>query len=95
MTKMPDARTDDDLLHAIAQQDLPALAELYRRYAGRSLALAHRYGLPDPLQAVEDGFLKIFHGADGFARSSLPASTWTIGMMHWYYGSLSPGVVGS
>lgn len=90
MTELPDERTDEALLHAIARQDLDALAELHRRYAGPSLALAHRYGLPEPLQAVEEGFMKLYRLAEGFARSSLPAPLWTLGMMHWHYCSTAP-----
>ena len=90
MTELPDHRTDEVLLHAIAQQDLLALAELYRRYASKSLSLAYEHGLPDPVQALEEGFLNLFRSAHGFARSSLPASVWTLGMLHWYYCTIAP-----
>lgn len=89
MTELPDPRTDDVLLHAIAQQDVVALAELYRRYASQGLALAYRHGLSDPEQALEDGFLMLFRSAHGFARSSLPASVWTLGMLHWSYCTIA------
>lgn len=90
MTEVDDTRTDDVLLQAIAQQDTTALAELYRRYAGRSLALAHRHGLPEPVQVIEDAFVVLFHSAHGFGRSSLPAAVWTLGMMQRHCSTLSP-----
>ncbi|GGL14117.1 hypothetical protein [Deinococcus radiotolerans] len=82
MTELQDPRTDDVLLHAIAQQDTAALAELYRRYAGRGLSLAYQHHLPDPRQAIEDAFAVLFQTAQGFSRSSLPAEVWTLGMMY-------------
>ena len=82
MTERQDSRTDDVLLHAIAQQDTAALAELYRRYAGRSLSLVRRHPLPDPMQVMEDAFALLFQTAQGFSRSSLPAEVWTLGMIH-------------
>lgn len=89
MTDTKDARTDEVLLRAVAQQDIAALAELYRRYAGRSLTLARRHGLPDPVQAVEDAFAILFRSAHAFNRSALPANLWTLCLIQRHCRTLS------
>ena len=95
MTERVDTRTDDVLLHAVTEQDVAALIELYRRYAGQSLALALHYGLPDPVQAVEDGYLVLFRSAHGFARCSLPPAVWILGMMQRHCRTQSSSTISS
>ena len=95
MTERVDPQTDDVLLHAVTQGNVDALMELYRRYAGQSLALALRYGLPDPVQAVEDAYLVVFRSAHRFSRCSLPAAVWILGMMQRHCRTLAPSAAGS
>lgn len=91
MSDRHDPRTDDVLLRAIAQEDVEALTELYRRYAGRGLTLARQHAVPDPAQVVEDAFVTLFRSAHGFRRSALPADVWTLGMVQRHCSTLASG----
>ena len=73
-------RSDSDLAFGLAAGDQSALAELYDRYGGLAYSVALRV-LGDPGRsedAVQEAFLKLWHGASRFdpARGSL--RTWLV-----------------
>lgn len=72
--------SDSHLLHRIAQQDRPALAELYDRHGGRVYGLARKL-LQDESRAeevVQDVFLNTWRKAASFSEARGGALTWLL-----------------
>jgi|SRR5215469_51397 len=79
------AGEDDDaaLLRAVTRGDEQALAALYDRHAGwLTIRLTRRCALPDVVdQAVQDTFLALWRGGDGYRGSGdVAAFIWGIGI---------------
>jgi RNA polymerase sigma-70 factor (ECF subfamily) len=71
-------KTDDELMHLIAEGDSPALSELYKRYSSRLLRYFFRMLWKDENKAqdfLHDLFLKIIHNPGHYTRGR-NFSTW-------------------
>jgi RNA polymerase sigma factor (sigma-70 family) len=80
----PAARSDDDILDAIANGDDQGLAELYDRFGRIAYGLAYRVLRDQALaeDAVQEAFLAIWRSADGYRRERAKPSTWILTLVH-------------
>jgi RNA polymerase sigma factor (sigma-70 family) len=76
--------SDAALLALIARADEHALAELYRRFGRLAYGLAFRILRDDALaqDAVQEGFLGVWRGAERFTADRAKPSTWLLTLVH-------------
>jgi RNA polymerase sigma-70 factor, ECF subfamily len=78
------ARTDEEMLAALAQRDLSALEELYDRYSKLAYSLAYRIvgdrGAAEDV--VQDAFLSVWRQAGSFRRERGSPRTWLLSIVH-------------
>src|SRR4051812_43329956 len=76
--------SDEALLALIARADEHALAELYRRFGRLAYGLAFRILRDDALaqDAVQEGFLAVWRGAERFTADRSKPSTWLLTLVH-------------
>lgn len=79
-----EAFPDEALLALVARGEEEALRVLYRRYAGSFLALARRMGLDEKTgeDLVQEAFLRIWKGAQGFDPRRASARSWILAVGH-------------
>ena len=91
---------DEDLIGALAQQDLSALEVLYDRYGKVAFSLAYRIvgdrGTAEDV--VQDSFLSVWRQAKSYKRERGSPKTWLMAIVHhrsidrlrgWMLGLLS------
>ena len=76
--------SDEALLAAVADSDEEALGELYDRFGRVSYGLALRILRDAALaeDAVQEAFLQVWRGADGYRPERAKASTWVLTFVH-------------
>jgi RNA polymerase sigma-70 factor, ECF subfamily len=78
------ARSDEQVLEALAQRDLTALEELYDRYSKVAYSLAYRIvgdrGIAEDV--VQDAFLSVWRQAATFRRERGAVRTWLLSIVH-------------
>lgn len=78
------ARTDEEVLDALAQRDLAALEELYDRYSKVAYSLAYRIvgdrGAAEDV--VQDAFLSVWRQAASYKRERGAPRTWLLSIVH-------------
>ena len=81
---MQEARSDEDLLAAMAVQDASALEELYTRYGRLAFSLALRItATPETAEeVVQEVFLAAWRGAGGYQAARSSPRTWLLSIAH-------------
>lgn len=81
---MQEARTDEDLLAAMAAQDASALEELYTRYGRLAFSLALRItSAPETAEeVVQEVFLAAWRGAGSYQAARSSPRTWLLSIAH-------------
>ena len=76
--------SDEALLAAVAGSDEEALGELYDRFGRVAYGLALRILRDAALaeDAVQEAFLQVWRGADGYRPERAKASTWVLTFVH-------------
>jgi RNA polymerase sigma-70 factor (ECF subfamily) len=78
------ARTDEDLMYDLARGRQDALGPLYSRYAPLVFQLGvHSLDRPAAEELVQEVFLTIWRGADGFDASQGAFRPWLLRLTHW------------
>ena len=80
----PEARTDDELLHAIAARDEEAFRELFARFASGANALAVRVLQSRPLaeEVVQEVFLSVWERPGDFRSARGSVRAWIMTLAH-------------
>jgi RNA polymerase sigma factor (sigma-70 family) len=78
------ARSDEELLEAVATGDDDALGVLYDRFGRTAYALAFRVLRDRALaeDAVQEAFLAVWRSADGYRRERAKPGTWILTLVH-------------
>jgi RNA polymerase sigma factor (sigma-70 family) len=78
------ARSDEEVLEAIATGDDSALGELYDRFGRVAYRLAYRILRDQALaeDAVQEAFLTVWRSAQGYRRERAKAGTWVLTLVH-------------
>ena|ERR1700680_2934714 len=78
------ARSDDELVEALARQDLSALEELYERYKRVGFSLAYRIvgerGAAEDV--LQESFLSVWRQANSFRRERGTLRSWLLSVVH-------------
>lgn len=78
------ARSDEEMLAALAQRDLSALEELYDRFGKVAFSLAYRIvgdrGTAEDV--VQDAFLSVWRQAASYRRERGAPRTWLLSIVH-------------
>ncbi len=78
------ARTDEEVLAALAQRDMSALEELYDRYSKITYSLAYRIvgdrGIAEDV--VQEAFLSVWRQAATYRRERGAPRTWLMSIVH-------------
>jgi RNA polymerase sigma-70 factor, ECF subfamily len=77
-------RSDEELLQAIAIQDVTALETLYSRYSGVSFSLALRVtsNRETAEEVVQEAFLSVWRRASTYMPGRGSVRTWLLGIVH-------------